>query len=105
MNADRYVGDVGVPIEVIVKKADGTLRTDLESATTRLFMLEKPSGAHVTWTPTLNLPDASDGKLTYDTQEGDLDEAGVYMLQVFLDYGSVMIKTSQAHFVVGDVLA
>ena len=71
-----YVGDVGTIIEL-----DGGV--DLSSNTGLEILVKKPSGAEVTWPATLKSIDPT--KAYFIVGHGDLDEAGIYKLQLKAD--------------------
>ena len=70
-----YQNDVGIAITV----ATGITLT---GATTTQLKVKKPSGATATWTATI-----SGTNLNYTTVANDLNEAGRYFLQAFVQTG------------------
>jgi hypothetical protein len=91
------LGDIGSPIGVVVYRADGTLESQLGSATTIQIILEKPSEASVTKTATL-VTDGSDGQMHYITAEGDLDEVGTWNYHGYVVIGAGKWKTTVKTF-------
>lgn len=77
-----HVGDVGTDLNF---NEVGEDLTGLDSATIRY---RKPSGDTGEWTATVAGDDVS-----YTVQEGDIDEDGVWYLQVFYDFGSTQRAT------------
>lgn len=76
------VGDFGTSLNFSVSSGD---LTGLVSATIRY---RKPSGDTGEWVAAV-----SGSTVSYVTQEGDIDEDGVWYLQVFYDFGSVQRVT------------
>lgn len=73
--AKAYVGDIGTAIEV-------NTYIDLTDASTKEIKIKKPDGTILTKTGTI--PDgltASDGKIVYFTESGDLSVRGKYYVQ------------------------
>lgn len=80
--ARAYVGDIGTIIEV-------NTFIDLTDAVTLELKIKKPSGAEMVKTAVI--PDgmtAADGKISYTTEAGDFDVAGVYYLQPHIEGAS-----------------
>lgn len=73
-----HVGDVGTVIRV--EPSDDT---DLSGASSAEIRYKKPSGATGAWTASI----VSDG-VQYTTTTGDIDEAGTWYLQAYVDLGS-----------------
>lgn len=76
-----YQNDEGV--RIVAK----TAQTTFPATTTFFLMVTKPSGATADWAVTV---DFSTGDMTHTTLEGELDETGIYKIQV------------AAHFDTGD---
>lgn len=76
-----HEGDIGTSLEVTVK--DGALAIDISSATTKDIFLEKPDGTVLTKAGVF-VTDGSDGKVKYDTVDGDLDTVGNWRIQVHI---------------------
>lgn len=79
---DMHIGDIGTIIEVTLY--DGGSVVNLSSATVKQFIIGKPVGATLTKNATFTTTGA-DGKLRYATIAGDLDEAGAYELQTYIE--------------------
>ena len=73
---------IGVAITVTLQE-DG-VALNISNATTKNFVIEKPSGTVVTKTASF-VTNGTDGKLRYSTISGDLNESGRYRLQVDLE--------------------
>lgn len=74
--AKAYVGDIGTAIEI-------NTFIDLTPASLMEYKVKKPDGTIETWEAAI--PDgltAADGVLVHFTEEGDLDQAGKYLIQV-----------------------
>jgi len=91
------LNDIGSPIGVVIYRADGTLESQLGSATTKQIILEKPSGETLTKTAVL-VTDGSDGQMHYITVSGDLDETGTWNYHGYVVIGSGMWKTTVKTF-------
>lgn len=79
MSQEIHVGDVGTILEVTV--TDSGVAVNLSSATTKEIFLSKPNGVVITKTAAF-VSNGSDGKLQYTTIIGDLDQHGIWKLQV-----------------------
>jgi|SRR6187455_190369 len=75
-------GVIGLLIKTTVKE-DGTA-VNVSSATTKEFKLRSPSGVVKTRTASF-FTNGSDGIITYETIADDLDEAGMWDIQVYLE--------------------
>jgi hypothetical protein len=83
MSADEiHVGDIGTVFLATVE--DGTTAVDVSTATVKNFVFGKPTGVSVTKAASFNTTGV-DGKLKYTTLLGDLDVAGQWKLQVYLE--------------------
>lgn len=78
-NGNIHKDDVGTVITLTVKE-DG-VAADISTATELQLRFWKPSDTSTYVEPTF-VTDGDDGQVTYTTLEGDLDEVGVYKLQV-----------------------
>ena len=88
VDRELHVGDVGTRIEVTVK--DGDDPVDLSPATVIQIIFEKPDRTTVTKTATVS--DGPGGIMYYDTEAGDLDQAGRWKVQAYIE-----IPTWQGH--------
>lgn len=73
---------VGATLRATIRE-DGSA-VDLSAATVKQLKLRKPSGTVVTKTADFTT-DGSDGKIEYTTEDGDLDTAGDWQLQPYLE--------------------
>lgn len=77
-----HMNDIGTVFQVLLK--DDNDAVDVSSATgenSKQFIFEKPSGATLTKTAVF-VTDGTNGLLKYTTIENDLNEEGVWKLQV-----------------------
>jgi hypothetical protein len=73
-----YVGAIGFGIVLATGQ-------DLDSSTKWEIHVLKPSGVEATWTAAKH---ATAGSIAYTTVSGDLDTAGVYQLQSYVEWGT-----------------
>jgi hypothetical protein len=74
-----YQGDVGTEIEV-------TVGSDISSATETVLHVKKPSGKEVTWNASQGIPGVNGiTTVRYIIKSGDWNEAGWYILQVYIN--------------------
>jgi hypothetical protein len=78
MSDDIYVNAVGVEFRLDVGES-------LSGATKMEIQARKPSGAIVTWTA---VQYGATTKITYTTGATDLDEAGTWTFQAYVEWGS-----------------
>lgn len=74
MTSPVFVGDTGT--EIVLETG-----VDLSSATLRRIVARKPNGVDVNWTATADSATA----IKYVTQDNDLDLAGVWQLQAYVE--------------------
>lgn len=72
-----FVGDVGTKIVLNVTSPD-----DISAATGQVINYKKPDGTTGTWNAVLE-----DNTIYYITQLGDIDQAGTWKLQGFMQIG------------------
>lgn len=80
-----HYGDVGTSLQVTVK--DGNDVLDVSAASTKQILLLKPGGDLLTKTASF-VTDGTDGVIKYVTISGDLDELGMWKIQVYVVIGS-----------------
>jgi hypothetical protein len=80
-----HVNDVGTQFRLTIKD-DGEI-VDISSVTEKIIHFRKPNGTCVEKEASF-LTDGTDGILTYLSQDGDLDMAGKWKIQAFVDFGS-----------------
>lgn len=88
------VGDVGVKIIVQVLDQEGEI-IDIGGATGLKIKLQKPDGTSADKTAVL-LSDGSDGKMYYASVSGDLDQAGLFLVQGKITLGATPKSTRVA---------
>lgn len=80
-----FVGDVGIDIRL-------DCGIDISTATVRKIVARSPKGVKKTWSATLR----GTTELSYITQDGDINESGVWKLQAYVEmplmkcYGTVV---------------
>src|SRR5574341_746475 len=77
-----HIGDIGTVIEITVKENDAPL--NLSDATVKKFVFRKATGTAVEKTASFST-DGSNGKLRYVTIANDIDAAGRWTLQVYIE--------------------
>jgi len=82
--AKVYVGDVGTEIRLDCNP-DDLAEIDIATANTLKILVLKPSGAEDEWTAARY---GSTDQITYTTVATDLDEAGNYKLQAYVEWTS-----------------
>ncbi len=75
---------IGAKLEITVVE-DGAI-LDLSPATSTTFRLRKPNG-EVIMRAAAFTTDGTDGMLRYFTIAGDLDHAGTWKIQAYVDFG------------------
>lgn len=83
MSALIHVDDIGTIIEVTVKDEDDTV-INLATATVKQFIFRKPDHVEVVKAAAL-VTDGTDGKLQYTTIADDVDLAGDWQIQVYIE--------------------
>lgn len=74
--------DIGTAFTITMM--DDTVVVDISTATIKQITFKKPSGTKIV-KDAVFVTDGTDGKLQYTSISGDLDEAGKWYLQVYLD--------------------
>lgn len=93
-----HVDDVGVELVLEVVDCDD-VAIDVSAATSILFFLQKPGGSVVQKTGSLDTTGV-DGKIVYETEADDLDEAGVWHVQGKVTIGGKPFGTEIVSFTV-----
>lgn len=75
--AKIYVGDVGLVITADIGE-------NTAGASLTQFMVKKPDGTSATWTATI----VDDFHISYTTLAADLNMAGPYKVQAYVEWGS-----------------
>lgn len=97
-----FVGDIGTVIEMTVTNQDDAV-VDLSTATTKQIILKKPDGTKLTKTASF-VTDGTDGKLSYTTASGDIDQSGPWQLQAYVVLSGGSWHTTKAEMEVSPVL-
>jgi hypothetical protein len=82
MSDTIHQNDVGTILKVCVKDTDGAV-VDISTATTKQIILQKPDETTLTCNCSF-YTDGTDGIIQYITQDGDLDQAGIWLLQTYI---------------------
>lgn len=99
-----HVGDVGTIIRLTITESDGTTAVDVSTATVKKFYFAKPSGEKLAVTAEFNTTGV-DGKLKYTTIAGDIDVAGVWQVQAYVEIGTAKYYSTKTTFSVQSNLA
>lgn len=92
---ERFVGNTGIPLELVVRDRDGE-PVDLEgwTATGGSFILQHvTTNAVVEGAGTLAITDSENGEVTYEWHEDDVEAEGLFDVYVTLD------TTGAGHFI------
>ena len=87
--------DIGTTFLYTVKSGDTA--EDISSATTKEYVFIKPDGSTVTKTVQFD-SDGTDGKLSYTTVDGDLDQVGVWRYQPYVVFDCGSFRASKVSF-------
>ena len=98
MAEEIHVGDIGTLFEATIM--DGSQVVDISGATTLQIIFLKPNGTRLEKTAALS-GDGTDGRMRYVTVAGDLDIAGFWKMQGFVELatweGHSPIETFQVY--------
>lgn len=88
-NNSLQVGDTGTRLEVTIKEAEHGLQdpVDISTASVMKIILRKPDGTVVEKTAQI-ATDGYDGKMFATTVAADVDIAGAYEIQGYVEVGS-----------------
>jgi len=101
---ELHVGDIGTEMRAAVQ--DGGVAVNLSSATVKQFKLSKPNGDVITRDASFVNAPGTDGLLKYVTVLGDLDLAGVWSWQVYIELsGGAKWHTDKVSFTVYSTLS
>jgi hypothetical protein len=99
MSAEIHVGDVGTVIRITVKDENDTA-VDVSGATvTKTFKFLKPDGTTVLKAASFNT-DGVNGILKYTTLAADIDQSGVWKVQVNVVLAGATWYSTWGEFVV-----
>lgn len=102
MAAEIHVDDIGTSLQLLVKDENGAI-VDISTATLQVW-IRKPDLSVLTKTGTL-VNDGTDGLMQYVTVSGDLDTAGKWAIQGFVEFSNgTEFHTDVHHFRVYDNL-
>ena len=79
-----------------------TVDYNLTDATSTVFLVTKPDGTTVTWTPTVT--NATTGVMSYNTIAGDLDIIGTYVLQPKVEFSGKKYFGDPVTFEVAEII-
>lgn len=86
-----HVDDIGTKFSITIK--DGDLAIDLSSSINIILTFRKPSDELITRTASF-VTDGTNGQIYYDTEPGDLEEAGYYKLQAKVTFPNGVFYTN-----------
>lgn len=98
MAAEIHVGTVGLILRATIKDQDGSA-VSVADATTKQIRLEKPDGTDSA-KPAAFHTDGTDGVIQYTTVAGDLDVAGAWKAQAYVETATRIIPTGPHTFTV-----
>lgn len=102
MTPQLRVGQVGATIRVVI--TDGGLAIDLSTATVKILKLSSPYGPVVEKAATFTT-NGTDGSLEYVLAVDDLNEAGPWRCQPYVELGTEKFHGSPFGFQVGENLS
>ena len=94
--AEIHVGDAGTALEFEIKDEKGVL-VDISSATIKQATFRRPNGTKFV-RPLDFITTGTDGLVRYTTTPTDLDKAGIWKVQVYVELGSGKWYTTKARF-------
>lgn len=77
-----HVGDIGTVLRVTVN--DAGVARDVSSATVKRILLKKPDGTTLTKDAAFTT-NGGNGQIQYATANGDLDQAGTWQIQAYVE--------------------
>ena len=95
MSNEVHVNDIGTEFRIQIMD-DGSI-VDLSGAYVLNIIFKKPSGVSITVTADL-YTDGTDGIMYYNAVAGDLDEAGIYKIQGYVEIGAGAFYSSIGSF-------
>lgn len=99
MIGEIFQYDAGIQFLVEVRDETDTAK-NISTATVKQFVFKKPSTNKLTVDCNF-YTDGSDGLVYYTTTSTDLDEIGLYRLQIYLEFSSLGKHTDIGNFRVG----
>jgi len=85
-NTIIHVGDVGTVFELTITEQDGTV-VDVSSVATKTIYFKKPNSAKIAATASFTT-NGTDGKIKYASQTNDIDMAGLWKIQGYVEFAS-----------------
>lgn len=82
LDKEIHVGDIGT--HLVVRFMNGGVIQPVDQATVKQIKLEKPDGTGVAKTGAF-VTDGTDGEVEYITLTGDLDQAGYWYIQGYVE--------------------
>jgi len=86
-----------VKLRLILTIIEDDAAVNVSTCTIKNIILKSPSGVKTTHTASF-LTDGSEGKIYYDTASGDIDEAGTWKLQGYVEIASGAYYTTIESF-------
>lgn len=87
-----YKNDVGTKFIV-------STEADLTGATSHKLIIRKPDKSTIEWTTKIE-GNATEGEISYITKNGDLDQAGLYKGNAYVEFGSYKFTGETFQFIV-----
>jgi hypothetical protein len=82
-----HLGDVKTKFQVRVTDDNGLTYIDISSATVKKIIFEKPNGQNLEVDADF-LTNGEDGYIIYETLETDLDTAGNWQIQAYVEFAN-----------------
>lgn len=95
MKLDIHYGDIGTVFKLQVKDRDGN-PFDLSQTTVKQIKFKKPSGEVLVKNATFETTGV-DGSIYYTTVAGDLDETGIWEIQVYVEFNANLKYHTSIH--------
>ena len=99
-----HVGDVGTIIRLTITEDDDTTAVNVSTASVKKFYFLKLDGTKLAKTAEFNT-DGVDGKLKYTAIAGDIDTAGRWQVQAYVEIGAAKYYSTKTTFTVHSNLA
>lgn len=93
------LNDIGTLLQITIIDAQTNLPRDISSAIVLKLLLMKPSGALLEKAAEF-VTDGTDGKIKYILVSGDLNEAGPWQIQGYIEIGSDELHSEIEEFTV-----
>lgn len=99
-----HVGDVGTIFRLTIVENDGTTVVPVQTATVKKILFKKSDGTKVSKTAAF-YTDGSDGIIQYTGLAGEIDKAGVWYMQGYVEMPSGKFYSETVRFVVHENLS